>query len=54
MKNISFYKKFHPENCGPSDSLKDDLMAEIAQFKWATIPRFSLHDFPPFLKELNP
>ena len=30
MKNIGFYKKFHPENCRPSDSLKDDSMAEIA------------------------
>ena len=38
MKNISFYRKFHPKNREPSDSLKDDSMAEIAQFKWATIP----------------
>ena len=33
-----FYRKFHPENHRPSDSLKDDSTAEIARFKWATIP----------------
>ena len=38
MKNIGFYRKFHPENRGPSDSLKDDSMAETVQFKSATIP----------------
>ena len=26
-KNIGFYRKFHPENCGNSDLLKDDSMA---------------------------
>ena len=50
MKNIGFYRRFQPENCGPSDSLKDDSMAEIARFKWATIPRFFPHDFSHFLK----
>ena len=54
MKNIGFYKKFHLKNRGPCNSLKDDSTAEIARFKWATIPRFSPHDFFPFLKELNP
>ena len=48
-KNMGFYKKFHCENYGPSISLKDNSMAEIGRFKWATIPRF-----PPFVKELNP
>ena len=28
-KNLDFYKKFHRENCAPSDSLKDDLTAEM-------------------------
>ena len=49
-KNIDFYKTFHRENRGRSDSLKDDSMAEIARFEWAKIPRFSPHDFPPFLR----
>ena len=49
-KNMNFYKKFHHENRGPSDSLKDDSTAEIEWFNWATIPRFS----PFLLKELNP
>ena len=44
-KNIGFYRKFHCENRGPFDLLKDDSMAEIGRFKWATIPRFS-----PFLR----
>ena len=53
-----FHRKFHRENRGPSNSLKDDSMAEIERFKWATIPRFSPHvflptNFLPFLKELN-
>ena len=52
-KNIGFYRNFHRENCGPSDSLKDDSMAEIARFKWTTIPR-SPHNFPLVLNELNP
>ena len=43
--NMGFYRKFHRENHGPSDSLKDDLMVEIGQFKGATILQFS-----PFLK----
>ena len=47
-KNIGFYRKFNLKNRGPSDSLKDDSTAEIVQFKWATIPRFSPHDFPHF------
>ena len=51
---MGFYKKFHYKNRGPSDSLKDDLTAEIGRFKWAMIPQFSPHDFPPFFKELNP
>ena len=34
-----FYKKFHRKNRGPFDSQKDDSMAEITRFKWATIPR---------------
>ena len=42
---MGFYKKFHRENRGLSDSLKDDSTDEIGIFKWATIPRF-----PPFLK----
>ena len=33
-----FYRKFHRENRGLSDSLKDNSMAEIAQLKWAMIP----------------
>ena len=37
-KNIGFYRKFHRKNRGPSDSLKYDSTAEIALFKWATIP----------------
>ena len=52
-KNIGFYKKFHPKSCEPSNSLKDDLMAEIAQFKWATIPQFSPDDFPPFFNGIK-
>ena len=28
-KNIGFYRKFHRENRGPSDSLKDDSRAKI-------------------------
>ena len=44
-KNIGFYRKFHRENYGPSDSLKADSTAEIAQFKWATISPISPHDF---------
>ena len=28
-KNLGFYRKFHRENRGPSDSLKDDSAAEI-------------------------
>ena len=28
-KNIGFYKKFYRENCGLSDSLKDDSTVEI-------------------------
>ena len=52
-KNIGFYKKFHRKNCGPSDFVKDDSMAEIAWFKWATIPRFFCHDCPPFLKGIK-
>ena len=50
---MGFYRKFYRENRGPADSLKDDSMAEIRRFKLATIPRFSPHDFPLFLKELN-
>ena len=48
MKNMGFYKKFYPENCGPFDSLKDDSTAKIARFNWATIPRFS-----PFFKGIK-
>ena len=33
---MGFYRKFHHENHGPFDSLKDDSTAEIGQFKWAT------------------
>ena len=33
-KNIGFNKKFHPEKRGLSNSLEDDLMAEIGRFKW--------------------
>ena len=51
---MGFYRKFHRENHGLSDWLKDDSTTKIAQFKWATIPQFSPHDFPLFLKELNP
>ena len=44
-KNMGFFRKFHRKNCGPSDALKDDSMAVIGQFKWATILGFS-----PFFK----
>ena len=47
-KNMGFYRKFYRENRGPSDSLKDDSMAKIKQFKSATISRFSPHNFPHF------
>ena len=44
---MGFYRKFHCDNGGPFDSLKDDSTAEIVRFKWATIPRFSPHNFLP-------
>ena len=40
---MGFYWKFHRENRVRSNLLKDDSMAEIAQFKSATIAQF-----PPF------
>ena len=50
---MGFYREFRRENRGPSDSLKDDSTAEIARFKWTTIPQFSPHDIPPFFKGMK-
>ena len=52
-KNMAFNRKFHRENHGPSDSLKDDSTTEIGRFKWTTIPQFSSHGFPPFSKGIK-
>ena len=45
---MGFYRKLNRENRKPSDFLKDDSTAKIAQFKWATIPQFS-----PFFKGIK-
>ena len=43
-ERTSIYSKLNRKNRGLSDSMKDDSMAEIVRFKWATIS-LSPHDF---------